>query len=212
MHWTGLGEEGTLSWYLGGNAGHHTDSQLNTAAAAAVTQLQTATTPTSKTAMSARLMSGVQSWDALTVYEFDDDSLPSTSVGHAVLSGWGGTATSNAKPLQVAHVATLLCASSGRSFRGRQYWPCNGSVISTGSLQFTSTVCDQLGLDAANAASAIAAGIGASLSISTCFWGVYSRKLRVITEVDRLRVDSRPDVQRRRAASQAPTFVGSYSA
>lgn len=210
LHYSGFAEEGTISWYVGGNMASHTNADMDAWAAEIANQMTTSTTPSTKTGILGRLAAG-QTVDEITCYEYAASGGAATAVGHFAPSGWVGTKTTQLKSLQVAQVATLRTAGSGRSFRGRQYWPCQGLSL-TAQCQFGTADTDALALLAANAGSDVDTATIPALSISTPFWGVFSRKLNILTPIVEVAVDSKPDTQRRRAFSQVATYSTTVSA
>lgn len=105
-------------------------------------------------------------------------------------------------PDQVCLVTTLLTGASGRRNRGRMYWPAPGlSVVSTSQFVLTDvqTLADDLAAAFRDLASSDA-GV-------PCVVSVVGSTSRPISSV---KVDTIPDIQRRRANKLAP--VGTYSA
>jgi hypothetical protein len=100
-------------------------------------------------------------------------------------------------PLQVCMVATLITGAAGRRNRGRMYLPANG--IGFGSHEFPNArvdaVCQALAawLDALNTLD------GSAVVVSQA-----GTSKRAITQV---RVDSKPDIQRRRANAQVASHT-----
>jgi hypothetical protein len=206
MHWTGYGEEGTLSWHFVGNAGSHSPSELAAAAGNAVHQWETERTPSSKTGFCA-LLEPDQSVDSVTLYEYASSAGPATALGEHSVTGWAGTSGAVGGPLACALVASIKTALAGPSYRGRQYFPAHALNVSGANMLYTSTQADAVALLAASMGPEAAEGISESLSISTLEWAVYSPTKGLATVVTNLSVDNKPDTQRRREAQLAPSYT-----
>lgn len=97
-------------------------------------------------------------------------------------------------PAQVSCVFSTLTAFTGKSFRGRNYWPATGAAIgATGKFTFTqATMLTQYALlISGGIVGATGAPAGATLS-------VYSATRDISTRVTGLRTGDVPDIQRRR--------------
>jgi len=115
------------------------------------------------------------------------------------LSGVVVTGTSSSvHPNQIACVATLLTGAAGRSRRGRIYLPATGVPLTNGELPEAN--CQEIADGVASFFTAIN-GPGGGTTV-----GVASAKLGAIAQVTQIRVDSRLDVQRRRANKQTIAF------
>lgn len=217
LHWRGYGEEGTISWHLKGNTGSHSPGDLSDAAGNAIDKWESTTSPSSQETFRS-LLFGAQSVDLVTLYEYDTSKdgaghlAPSTALGARTPVGWVGTATGTMSPLQSSVVATTLTANAGQSFRGRQYFPGHQMVCAATNALLTDANTLRIATLAANMGSEAVAGIAESLSISTLNWAVYSPKLDVMTPIENVRVDNRPDIQRRRAAQLRPSHSETVSA
>ena len=109
-----------------------------------------------------------------------------------------GTSTAGTLPNQCCCVMTLLTGVAGRSQRGRIYFPAGGLAISPTDGQFSST---QSGLRSGFAAWVLGtAGLVQG-------WAPYvvSQTQTSSLSVVQVKVDTRPDIQRRRANRQAAT-------
>nr|CRY97354.1 hypothetical protein [uncultured prokaryote] len=113
-----------------------------------------------------------------------------TIIGSVAAGGTGSFNTAN----QVAMVLSLRTADAGRSKRGRMYLPAN-SIGTTTTNQFQATYCATVANDFADffsAVNAITAGGGGIVAVASGMLGT----AQTVTSVQ---VDTRPDVQRRRA-------------
>lgn len=112
---------------------------------------------------------------------------------------WVAVGTNGVGPLipQACQVASLRTGQSGRSYRGRVYLPVQSSVLSGGH-QYAAADCTAV----ANAVAAFLSGWGL-LAITPAgngiFASVISSTLGAANSISQVIVDSRPDVQRRRA-------------
>lgn len=109
-----------------------------------------------------------------------------------------GSSGGSPLPLQTAVVATLLTGASGRRNRGRMYLPVNAVSLSTAH-ELTTTDVDAL----ANAVKDWFAVLNASGDNPVQVVSVAGSASRPVTQV---RVDSKPDIQRRRANKQQPGY------
>lgn len=120
-------------------------------------------------------------------------SAPAVQVGSGVA----------ALPLQSCAVATLTTAIPTRRTRGRMYLPCTGVALTNHELTSTQvTTLAQTAKSILNAAKTVDA-----LAIAVVFSPTYG----VVTPVLSTSVDSRTDVQRRRADNQAVLFRNSQT-
>lgn len=104
-----------------------------------------------------------------------------------------GTKATNLLPTQTALVATLLSGFPGRSNRGRMYLPWTGGGLD-GTHQVTSSDTTAISNAVGAMLTAVNAGVG-----SGPFGRVVIAGLRGVVDVTSVRVDSEPDIQRRRA-------------
>lgn len=205
VHWSGLGEEGLTGCYFT-PGGVDSLGALEDAANGARDEIAAATYKAAITNM----LSSDQKIDKITAYYYADAKLPATFAASAAFAG-GGLAGSSAPtlPLQTSCCVTLNTGHSGASYRGRMYFPATGVAMQAGhtfadvnitplanAIAGTSTT-DGLLWDFARALDA--AGTGGSDPV------VFSRKLDAFNVITSVSIDNRPDVQRRRAASQQPT-------
>lgn len=107
-----------------------------------------------------------------------------------------GTAGTQPLPNQVACVVTLLTGFPGRSKRGRFYYPLLGAALTSG--QYSSTVVNALSSGVANFLSAVRSG----MTTPTGHAVVGSATTGAMTQITAVKVDSKPDTQRRRAMKE----------
>lgn len=107
-----------------------------------------------------------------------------------------------ALPLQCCLVATTLTGSPGRSNRGRIYWPVTGANVGTDN-QLSEAITQQV---ATVTYALLAPGEGSGPGPI-----VVSQKHGTFKPITSIRVDSRVDIQRRRAAKEAATYIKTVS-
>lgn len=132
----------------------------------------------------------------VTAYCYPDGGPTAKYIGEGTpTANFAGSGHAN-MPLQAAIVVTLLTGLAGRSFRGRLYLPCTMQDLDTNH-QMEEAVAATL---ASNWASILHDvdfnNAGHPVVVST--------KLGTATGISSVRVDTRLDVQRRRANKQAP--------
>lgn len=139
--------------------------------------------------------------DAITgtkVYHYPTGGPHATFIGAAGVTGMVGTGTQDG-PLQNSLCVTGLTASSGRSFKGRTYFPGNGFVLGVGSGSNINAAQLTTWLSAwATAINAFSAANSGSTPV------VVSSHLGVATPITQFRVTTKMDTQRRRANKQMP--------
>lgn len=135
-------------------------------------------------------MTTAEGLDALDLYQYSGGA-KATSQAHAILTGMAGKKATVSFPLQVACCVTLLTGKPGRSKKGRLYLPGSGMGFNAG--EFASGDVD-----------AIAAGFNTLFQdlhdrVPSTPVVVASSVLGTNTPVTQVRVDSKPDTQRRRS-------------
>ena len=116
-----------------------------------------------------------------------------------------GTGTA-VHPPQVAGVFSLITGLTGRSYRGRMYWPATGAALDAGGA-FTTA----LPTLAAGMQTLIKTGIcGAAGAPPSAQGAVYSHTKDVTTALTSIRVGNGPDTQRRRKARTESTGSVTY--
>jgi len=131
-------------------------------------------------------------------YHAGNPGAPAVFAGENVFgSPITGTGSGQEQANQTALVASMLTGQSGRSFRGRMYVPATDLGISGGVV-------------ASGQVDAVAAGlvdlIDAVRTATTWRPMVVSVTKDVMTEIIQVRVDNKPDTQRRRANKLVPTY------
>lgn len=124
------------------------------------------------------------------VYAYPTGGPNATAIGAAPVNLTGTAPTGQSLPLQVSLVATLQTDFAGRSFRGRMYFPAHGALMGTNHL-FAPQVAQNLAL----ALGPFLTGVNAVL-YPVC---IVSQTLSTKTPVTQVKVDNKPDIQRRRA-------------
>jgi len=142
------------------------------------------------------------SYDKVTVYGYGSGIGPADFQGEAVFTERDGISAGASLPLQCAVVVSLRTGRPGRRGRGRMYVPVTASTLTDHQLA------------AGNAASLSAAigGFFTNLNDSTLIPGSVCVLSQVDVEahlVTSVIVDSRVDIQRRRADSQMATQTAS---
>lgn len=98
-------------------------------------------------------------------------------------------------PLQVACCLTLQTALAGRSHRGRMYWPANAQALTSHQMLSADTSALSIAFAALIDDTKTTFTLGTPVVVSTA--------LSAATPIVAVRVDSRLDIQRRRANRQA---------
>lgn len=143
-------------------------------------------------------MTSAEGVDALDLYQYSGGA-KATSQTHATITGVSGSAATVSFPLQVACCVTLLTGKPGRSKKGRLYLPASGIGFNGGA--FANANVD-----------AIAAGVNQLFSDIKALTPsapvvVASATAATNTPVNQVRVDSKPDTQRRRSMKAPAAYV-----
>lgn len=138
---------------------------------------------------------------AIKVYCYPTGGTTATYISEVPVSSGTGTGGHNL-PEQICMVATLLTGVAGRRNRGRMYFPAFGVAIAADN-QFDSTLPGALA-DALAAWFTDIASINAPSPVV-----VYSVAGSAVNPVVTVRVDSKPDIQRRRVNREAATSTAS---
>lgn len=112
-----------------------------------------------------------------------------------------GTSTATL-PAQTAIVATLLSGLPGRSYRGRMYLPCTGATLQVNH-QLQATRAQGIATSVAGILSAVNAFASGGPFGVAAVAGLQGR-----IPVSSVRVDTEPDIQRRRADKLLPVGFG----
>lgn len=135
----------------------------------------------------------IDGYDEVRVYGYPSGGPTASFVGVAPLGTTGSSSTSN--PLQTCCVATLLTGAAGRRRRGRMYLPATGEPLTAS--EFSSARVTAI-------ANAVAGFLGFGSPDPTHGPIVLSQVAGTHAPVTQVRVDSKPDIQRRRAESLSP--------
>lgn len=208
LHWAGYGEEGTIGWHLGGATSVPDEAKLADMLTLINTKLNSDESPSAWSNVIGLLPGGC-TFDFLQAYSYPNGHSPAAhqavhSVSHA------GSGSSTMPPLQVAVVASLRTGRSGRSYRGRQYWPGGYAMVQTSNAKLSDTQCDAYGAAAAEWGAIMKEGAQTALGNNDIYWGVFSRVQDTVTPVAQVLVDNVADVQRRRAKSLNSTHTSSF--
>jgi hypothetical protein len=161
-------------------------------------------TGTAKTNLLAMLATD-QKWDTVSGYFYaTTPNDPATYVAHTTLTTWAGTGGA-AGPLQLSMCMTTHSAYAGASNRGRMYLPATG--ITTLNHLFPNTACDNAVAAAQGLLQQGWATIMAHSAVTSALAVVFSPKKGTGQKIVAVSADNRPDIQRRRAASQTVTYV-----
>lgn len=134
-------------------------------------------------------------YDGLKVYSYQSSGGHATNIADASMSQPGTAATSFQLPNQAAVCVSLKTDSAGRTKQGRIYMPLGVYGLSSG--QLTSGDCTAIATWWRNLIVSLNTAIGGPAKI-----GVLSQKLGTIQPVTAVAVDSKVDIQRRRANKQ----------
>jgi len=137
------------------------------------------------------LLDNASAYQGVTVYHYPTGGPSATFVGVATIPAGTGTGAGH-QPHQVCLVMTMLTAFAGRSNRGRMYWPATGLNLD-GGLQVNSTVLATILTGVSGFIEAI------NTTLSPAHVVVVSTKLGAYNDVVQVKMDSAPDIQRRRA-------------
>lgn len=205
LHWSGYGEEGTTGFYMAG-AGAETAAALHAALVEANNRLSNDETP-SAWANLETLITNQQRFDRYACYQYAADDGPATAQAEISLN-LPGTTSQPCAGLQQSIVATTLTGQPGRRHRGRMYLPGHNKLVAVPDAQLSQAQCDQVAGYAGVLIETTVAAFQSSLGSNAIAAVVYSRASRSTLPMLSLRVDSRVDSQRRRAASQTPLRSG----
>jgi hypothetical protein len=201
LHGVGMGEEFQVSVSVVGGVfpGY---SDLSAAADDSVVALVGA----SEWAQIKAMISSDQRWDKVRLEYFNPTGGPAEFSAEATIASADGTGTGSAyAALQTSFVCTLYTERAGAHGRGRIYWPLTGAEPPAGHLM-SSTFTDAVG----GASKALMRAFESAIAThggGVANTHVYSPSTGTSSLVNRVSVDNRPDIQRRRAESLVPTHV-----
>lgn len=136
-------------------------------------------------------------FSTLTTYSYLDTTGKAKYVAEAALTGTSSNTQSC--PNQVSIVTTLLTGNAGRRNRGRMYWPCNAPPGMTNG-ELPSAWVDNLAAWLSGTITAVNGDLGGQ---HVC---VLSQVGGTSHSVNAVKVDSRFDIQRRRADREHPAY------
>lgn len=140
------------------------------------------------------------SFDTVNVYQYVTGNPRAAFIGEASLGPRPGQANQGPLPLQCCYVVSLRSGLPGRSRRGRMYLPCTNQSLTNHQLDETDVEAIAAWwkgyFDELNA-------LGDTVGVLN----VVSRTLSSAVEVSSLIVDSRLDIQRRRANGESVLFT-----
>lgn len=142
------------------------------------------------------------SFDELTVYSYLDNTGKASHIGQTAIAGGAGT-TAQIMPDQCALVATLQTGFAGRRNRGRMYFPYLAVGLSGG--QVPSSNVDNFATWLSNLITALNSHLGGQ---HVC---VLSQVAGTSHSVSAIKVDSKVDIQRRRADKVVPTHTSTVT-
>jgi hypothetical protein len=201
LHWSGYGEEGDIGAYFAHAPSLYTESELEAALTAIDSHMNTETTPSAWDLLKTRITAS-QSFDDLALYQYAAAPGPSNALAHIVPPNGGAGTGAPGHPLQVSAVASIGTGSASRRKRGRMYLPGHCTALGA-DLQFTQAECNSLRDAATNYLASALAGLRASLAGGDVIRHVvFSPTGGLSTDSTSVIVDSRPDIQRRRANKQ----------
>jgi len=133
-------------------------------------------------------------WDQVRAYCYPGGGPHAFVIGYSDIAGGAGTSGTGSMMEQCCVVSTLNTGFAGRNQRGRMYWPANNIALNLH--QWATGSADQLaeGLAAMFTDLNQNAGLGKVAVVSQLGAGAY-------TYVTQIRVDTKPDIQRRRSLS-----------
>jgi hypothetical protein len=148
------------------------------------------------------LLTANQNYTEVRVYSYPNGGPNAGAIGVASIALADGQGNGSGRgPLQQTMVATLLTPFAGRRSRGRMYLPAAGLAVGSDN-QWPQANCTTVANDLAAFLSAVQ-GIAAIGNVSV----ISQVGAGLATPVNRIRVDTKPDIQRRRANKIAPTAV-----
>lgn len=139
--------------------------------------------------------------ETLAIYCYPNGG-PTADASAEVADAVTGTGTSYL-PDQLCLVTTLTTGKTGRSKRGRMYWPLTSTALGADGQVASSTVN--------NLGGGVADFIGRLAGSAGYFGAVVSQAHGYVNSITGVAADSRPDIQRRRANRQAETYKGTYA-
>jgi len=140
--------------------------------------------------------------DKTTAYSYLDGSGKASFVGEQAMS-LAGASSQAQLPNQCSIVTTLLTGSAGRRARGRMYWPCTAPDMADGEM--ASGDVTLLATWMATLIGSLNGHLGDQAVV------VLSQVAGTSKPVSAIKVDSRIDIQRRRANKETILFTSTHS-
>jgi len=146
------------------------------------------------------LMDATCGYDSVKTYHYPTGGPAATYLGVSAIASGAGNSAAGQLTLQSAMVASLRTQLAGRSHRGRMYFPCVSGALT--SHQHTNPTVSNVAADVAGFFSDVKvnSSVGIPVVVSQVGAGSYTPITQVI-------VDSRLDVQRRRANKIVPIIT-----
>lgn len=139
-------------------------------------------------------------YDGVRVYSYTDTTGKAAHIGDASIAKPGTAGSTGLLPQQVALCVSLLTAQAGRSAKGRIYMPLMVLALGFGG-QADSPTVDGVAAWWATFITALNTAIGGPAKI-----GVLSQKHGTFQPITAVAVDTRLDIQRRRANRENVTY------
>lgn len=187
----------TSFWVAGGVPANQADANDLAAQVAAIPQLTTIGAGGPRT-----MIDTTSAYTEVRVYSYPTGGPTATFIGSAPITPGTGVSSESSLPLQCCIVASLRTGFSGRSRRGRMYFPVTSLTLA--SHQMTQADLDAFVGVVKSIFDAVNAFTSPLLSVS-----VVSQTLGDFSPVTTVTADSRLDIQRRRAEGQTELFQAS---
>lgn len=176
-------------WTMGREVGSQADANLLASSMAATIEAHL-------TAWNQTIANDTE-WNQVTAYCYPAGGTVAGFIGQSTVEA-PGLSTAGMMPLQTCLVVTLLTGNAGRSYRGRLYLPATCVTVMQGTHQLAGNTVDNLAGDWASFLEAV--------DFNNCGKpSVVSPTRTSATAISALAIDTRLDVQRRRANKQSVT-------
>lgn len=186
----------TSFWTFGNNPANQADANVWAARIASLFQTQGLATARG-------MIPSTAGYDTVKTYHYPTGGPNADLLGAASIVGGTGTGASAGLPEQTCIVVSLRTGYAGRSARGRMYLPCLTSALA--NHQIAGSLATSIANDMAGFLGAVGDDIneGTPMVLSQVGAGSYHQITQTV-------VDTRPDIQRRRANRQviASTATG----
>lgn len=205
LTWAGAGEEGSISWTVGGLTSTPSDGDM-ASIASKIDDNWATSSPTLQATFRGLIPAG-QALTAIKTYAYVQSNPAAVAQGLHAITGQGLAGNFNC-PWQTAICATLQTGRPGRSYRGRQYFPGVTAQVNENDGHMQNSIPDNVSALCAAMGLEVRLAVNQVTTNNDVFWGVLSRTRQVITPISAVRVDNLPDTQRRRRNSLLPTHAG----